>query len=371
MKNKLLSILMSLIIVSLILSACGQPEKEVDNIPTTAQETSVSETTSSKTTVPETTLQTESNFEKFINPLTGLPSTSVVQNSRPVAVMINNHLDSLPQYGITQADIIYEIPVEGGITRFMAVYENYSTVPNVCSVRSCRYYFPLIANGLDAVYLHWGLDKSIAADTLKKYNIAHLDGGVVGGPLFGRDAERKKSYALEHTAYLQGNKLESVLTQYKIRTELDDNHKNKTVFTFLGEGQTINSQETASKAVLNFSKAYYSTFTYDKASGKYLKQHSGKPQIDAKSKEQLSFKNLIIFRTEIKSLKPGSVLLDVALNSGSGWYISDGKKINIKWKRENDSTPIKIFNEDGTELAVNRGNTYIALIGNDKNVSIS
>ena len=134
MKNKLLSILISLIIVSLILSACGQPEKEVDNIPTTAQETSVSETTA-----PETTLQTESNFEKFINPLTGLPSTSVVQNSRPVAVMINNHLDSLPQYGITQADIIYEIPVEGGITRFMAVYENYSTVPNVCSVRSCRY----------------------------------------------------------------------------------------------------------------------------------------------------------------------------------------------------------------------------------------
>ena len=102
-----------------------------------------------------------------------------------------------------------------------------------------------------------------------------------------------------------------------------------------------------------------------------MKQHSGKPQIDAKSKEQLSFKNLIILRTEIKSLKPGSVLLDVGLNSGTGWYISDGKRINIKWKRENDSTPIRIFNEDETELVINRGNSYIAIIGNDKNVSIS
>lgn len=374
MKKKIFTMLLSLMIASSVLCSCGAPEKEVDNILTTAQETSMSETTTlppETTPPPETTLQTESNFDKLINPLTGLPSTSVVQNSRPVAVMINNHLESLPQYGISRADIIYEIPVEGGITRFMAVYENYSTVPNVCSVRSCRYYFPLISKGLDAVYLHWGLDKSIAADTLKKYNIDHLDGGVVGSPLFGRDAQRKKSYALEHTAYLQGNNLESVLKQYKIRTELDDSHKNKTVFKFLDDGQAINSDKTATKTVLNFSNAYYSTFTYDETSGKYLKLHSGKPQIDAKSKEQLSFKNLIILRTEIKSLKPGSVLLDVALNSGSGWYISDGKRINIKWKRENDSTPIRIFNEDETELAINRGNSYIALIGNDKNVSIS
>ncbi len=71
--------------------------------------------------------------------------------------MINNIKASLPQYGIDSADIIYELPVEGGITRLMGIYADYTNVPYICSVRSCRYYYPIIAHGMDAFYCHWGI----------------------------------------------------------------------------------------------------------------------------------------------------------------------------------------------------------------------
>ena len=85
------------------------------------------------------------------NPLTGeYGFNENAVGKRPVAVMVSNIKAALPQYGIDEADIVYELPVEGGITRLMAIYADYTNVPDVCSVRSCRYYYPLIAYGMDA-----------------------------------------------------------------------------------------------------------------------------------------------------------------------------------------------------------------------------
>ena len=79
-----------------------------------------------------------SEAEKTVNFLTGVEG-DMSPLARPVAVTVNNLEASLPQYGISGADIIMEFPVEGGITRLMALYGNYGSVPEVCSVRSCRY----------------------------------------------------------------------------------------------------------------------------------------------------------------------------------------------------------------------------------------
>ena len=74
------------------------------------------------------------------NLLTGLGDlTDGAIGKRPVAVMVNNVQDAMPQYGVAKADIIYEVPVEGDVTRLMALYADYTTVPKICAVRSCRY----------------------------------------------------------------------------------------------------------------------------------------------------------------------------------------------------------------------------------------
>ena len=83
-----------------------------------------------------------------VNLLTGLNDlTESAIGKRPVAVMVNNVEKALPQYGIAQADIIFEMVVEGNQTRFMAMYGDYTQVPKICSIRSARKYFPAMSEG--------------------------------------------------------------------------------------------------------------------------------------------------------------------------------------------------------------------------------
>ena len=94
----------------------------------------------------------EADKEAFGNEnlLTGVADlTDAAIGKRPVAVMVNNVEAAMPQYGVAEADIIFEIPVEGDKTRFMAMYGDYTQVPQVCSVRSCRAYFPAFSQGFD------------------------------------------------------------------------------------------------------------------------------------------------------------------------------------------------------------------------------
>lgn len=327
-------------------------------------------TTTEETTTEQTTLQTESNFNEFIDPLTGEISSSSLINSRPIAVMINNHKDSLPQYGIADADIMFEIPVEGGITRMMAIYQNYETVKRVCSVRSSRYYFAELSQGFDAVYLHWGLDMSLAKATLENNNIDHFDGGIVGAPIFGRDPERLKTYSKEHTAYLEGENLKSVLDQYHTRTDIKDELKNKTYFNFYSDDEPFISDKQAQSVRLNFSKSYFSDLKYDETTKKYLKFHSGSAQIDSNTREQLAYTNVLVLNTSITQPYVNTQLLNVDLSGGTGLYFSEGKLTPISWTKGDVNSPIKLYNVDASELKINKGNTYIGIIGYDKVVSV-
>ena len=96
------------------------------------------------------------------NPLTGEGGYSDEEvSNRPVAVMINNHPNSYPQYNIGQADVLFEVVVEHDLTRFLAIFADYANVPYLVSVRSYRYYFPAISIGFDAFYIHWGEDTTM------------------------------------------------------------------------------------------------------------------------------------------------------------------------------------------------------------------
>ena len=95
--------------------------------------------------------------------------------NRPVAVMTENTHVTLPQYGIGNADIIYECPVEGGITRLMTIYQDYASLKKVGNVRSCRLYYVYFAKEFQAVYFHAGESK-YALDVLNSSFIDHVDG---------------------------------------------------------------------------------------------------------------------------------------------------------------------------------------------------
>ena len=173
------------------------------------------------------------------NLLTGLGDLSEgAIGKRPVAVMVNNVEKAMPQYGVGQADLIFEIPVEGDATRFMAMYGDYTKVPKVCPIRSCRYYFPALSQGFDAFYVNWGIDDTIA-EYLEALDLDQIEGITNTGGLFGRDQDKlNQGYALEHTGFFDGTKLASYIEAQGLRTDLKEDKKGA-AFQFYGMEEQV------------------------------------------------------------------------------------------------------------------------------------
>lgn len=298
------------------------------------------------------------------NLLTGLVDLSdEAIGKRPVAVMINNVEDALPQYGIAQADVIFEIPVEADLTRMMALYGDYTKVPQICSVRSCRKYFPVFSTGFDAVYVHWGMDSSIL-EYVNSLDLTRYDGMANTGGLYGRDQDRLNSgYSLEHTSYFDGTKLPETMERRGERTDLKDEKKGS-AFLFNGADEQIKPEgEECLKVNVNFGKAL-ATLTYDASTNTYLKDINGNAQVDGKTGAQLAFTNVFVLETSIgiDPINDVHKLIDWKGSEDSvGYYISNGAVQKIHWSKASEEDYLKFYNEDGQELSINRGKSYIAV----------
>lgn len=344
--------LLVLIVISLMMTGCGKQENEDSGAKVSAQAGSLFY-------MPELD---EIPIPDNQNLLTGWADLSEQAiGKRPVAVMVNNVEDALPQYGISQADIIFELPVEGDLTRLMAVYADYTQVPDICAIRSCRYYYPAIAKGFDAFYVHWGIDPSVTS-YVAGIQPDKYDGMSNAGGLFGRDSARRSAgYSLEHTGYFKGTQFASVVDASGDRTELKDAKKG-TAFKFADYGQLVTPTGGACNTVSIRFGACNSKFTYNAETNTYYKYMNGHTHVDGKTGEQLSFTNVFVLETSI------SVRDDVGhkkLNwqgsgSSKGYYISNGCVQEIRWSQAAESSYLKFYDVNGNELEINRGKSYIA-----------
>ena len=339
-------------------SAASEPEATATAAPTAEAESSAAESAAEPTEAP-------SMEPANVNLLTGLPTlTDGAIGKRPVAVMVNNVDAALPQYGISAADLIFELPVEYDLTRLMAVYGDYTQIPEVCSIRSCRYYYPILAVGFDAIYVNWGMNESVARPTVNSMDIDQYDGDEYGlGDCFGRDKARYESgYAWEHTGVFHGPNFPSILEKDKVRTDLKED-KTGTAFNFVEmDKNAAPNGEDVQKVRVDFG-ANYSVFTYDEENHEYLKSFKDSPHMDGISKEQLKFENVIVLETEIKPYPGDEVIKYVDWEGGEnakGYYISEGKMVPITWSKAGMYDPLKFFDANGDELQLNRGKSYIA-----------
>lgn len=359
MKNRLKKVLLfsMMILLTFAFTACGKKADadtetmEIETETETQAETEVVE-------MPET--------PGSINLLTGLPTlTDEAIGKRPVAVMVNNVKAAFPQYGVAQADIIFEIPVEGGETRFMAMFGDYTQVPKVCSVRSCRMYFPEYSEGFDAVYVNWGMSEAIRP-YVKSLNLTNYDGTFNTGKLFDRDADRRAAgKALEHTGYFNGPGLPEAMEKAGDRTDIEADKKD-TAFKFYAAEEVVKPTGVAcTEAEIDYGAAD-ATFTYDEETNTYLKQHNGKAQMDGVTGTQLAFTNVLVLETEIGQ-HPNGTHRDVKWgNGGTGYYISNGMAQEIKWSKGGVESRIRLYDKDGKELTINAGKSYIGISYFDK-----
>ena len=163
--------------------------------------------------IAATATPTPTPYNGPINPLSGMPTDAETAAQRPVSVMLNNLKQALPQLGQSQADIIYEVVAEGGITRMLGVFQSVEDVGMIGSIRSARSYYIELAMGHDALFIHAGGSEDAYAD-LGKWEVDYFD--AVRGPYLGktpesnmmwRDDDRRRENGYEHSVVATGTSI--------------------------------------------------------------------------------------------------------------------------------------------------------------------
>ena len=355
------------LIMAIGCTSCGKKNIEQSDVSSGTTTAAVTNATEAAAPAEEEPAQTEAAKKKAkktvkkenYNQLTGLYDVAdSAKGKRPCAVMVNNIEASLPQYGIYDADILFEIVAEGGITRLMAIYADESDIPNVCSIRSARYYYMLFAQSFDAVYLHWGSDPKVCRPMFTELDIDHID-GMSDTVIFDRDYDRMNYYDMEHTGYLNGSAVMGDIESYGYRTEIKDGYES--IFSFYDEF-TKPAGDECTKAVITLSDWYYSQFDYDKKSKTYKKLHNGSKHMDIGKDKQLEFTNLLFLDVpEIKEINEDSHIVGFDMDGGSGYLITAGKKKSINWRKDGDFGKLIITDDNGSPVEMNVGKTYIAV----------
>ncbi len=284
--------------------------------------------------------------------------------SRPYAVMINNINIARPlQSGLQDAYLIYEIIVEGGISRYMALFMDAKT-ERIGSIRSSRHYFLDYALENDAIYVHHGQSPQAQRD----FSVLGVDRVVVDNTKTGwRDTSLNVSS--EHTLFTSIDKLNNGLGS--LRTT-----RNKNLLLDYSAEELDLSKISDSKENCKISIAYSAGtkvyYEYDNENKYYLRSTEIGKHVDYVTKEQYHFKNIIAYQVGNSTINDGENKGRQEINnigSGTGYYFSNGYVIPIKWKKGTRKDQTEYMYMDGTKLKVNDGNTFIQIVPNSGSVS--
>ena len=309
-------------------------------------------------------LYTKEEYEKF-------------KDRRPLAVMVNNHVQARPQFGLSKADIVYEAVAEGGITRLMPIFHS-QDAEKVGSVRSARVHFIDIAAEYYAWYAHWGgayaptlpdgtKDYSVTnpkADSYQHINdvgIASLDQNWLGSSAYYRDNSR--GVALEHTGYTS---TVALWREGPKRYPEEGWTKFYKFDTWKFKDDAIPTERGSVKEfTFNFwdNPDFEVTWRYDREKNSYVRYQGGNKQIDALTNEELRAKNVIVqFVKETPANDKKNHLLYDIVGSGVAKVFRDGKVINATWKKPSIRGRTKYFDELGSEVVFNRGQIWVEIV---------
>lgn len=273
-------------------------------------------------------------------------------NDRPIAVMIDNHSGAWPQAGLQKAYMVYEIIVEGGETRLMALFKGVN-VENVGPVRSARHYFLDYAMENDAIYAHFGQSPQAESD-IKKYSINDINGIAEDGITFWRT----KNKVAPHNALTSTEKLLTSAKNKKFRTT----SSKESVLNYVTDEVNLVDGQEAGTVVIPHSTLQTVKYEYDEENKVYKRYARNKAQTDMETKEPITTKNIIItfcdnYTLADKENKDRQGLRNIG--EFNGYYITNGKAVKIKCiKNERDEKTI-YQDLDGNEIKVNDGNTFV------------
>lgn len=305
-------------------------------------------------TAPDQQITAEAQVSSY---LTGESVPVSIGRRRPVAVMLGNCRDGAPQSGISRAGVIYEAPVEGGITRLMAIIEDYDSLEKLGSVRSCRDYYLFYAKEFDAVYAHFG--QSVYALTyLQNHQFDNLNGLNLDGNIYFRTSDRKAP----HNAYLSGSALVQGIEQFQYRQEYDEDYHGHYQFAPDGTETLLADAATANVVKLDNFTYNHPWFEYDSSSKKYRRFQFGEAHVDELTGEQLECDNIILQYSSWSNYDKNGYLNINTVSGGSGKYITRGKAVDIRWEKDSPWGITHYYDSEEKEIQLNQGKTWVAII---------
>jgi len=293
-------------------------------------------------------------------PLTGAPSPTGSVPQRPaLAIKIDNYPEARPQSGLDDADIVFEEPVEGGITRFVAVFQC-QEASSVGPIRSARAVDAQILDQLShPIFIHAGgiepVISILQGSPLKDFNILDLPSIIQLNP------ERVAPYST-YTSTTDGWDLEP-----------SDTTPPSPLFTY---GPNPPAGTAVSSVHIPFSGTSDETWTWSASAGKWMLAYSGQPAMLADG-SQISTTNIVVQMVkvtygpwvenaqgalEVQSQMTGSGVLDV---------FRDGEEISGTWQRSSLTSPATLVASDGSIIPLSPGPTWVEIVPDTITVTAS
>ena len=268
------------------------------------------------------------------------------------------------QSGLQDAYMVYELMVEGGITRYLALFLD-QTTERIGSIRSARHYYLDYEIENDAIYVHHGYSPQ-AREDWSKLGVDRIE--VNESTTGWRDKSASKTY--EFTLFTNIEKLGKGI-QSK-RTEINKD----LLLNYSVDNIDISQMEgaiPANKVDIKYSSNTTTNYEYDTDNNIYLRSVNNKSQNDYVTGKQLTVKNIIVYKVKYSNIQgdnKGRQTID-NVGNGTGYYISNGYAVPITWKKDSRSSATIYKYNNGKEIQVNDGNTFIQIMPDNQTLAIS
>lgn len=368
---------------SLLLFGCGKDAEETAQpiVEPIVEAQPVSEEESEEQVEEAEDLDTPPAEGMVRSPLTNEWIDGDLEDARPIAVMSPNDSNALPHYNFSKADILYECPVEGGITRSMAVFKDWEDLDRIGNVRSSRDYFIYWALEWDSIYVHFGgpfyIDELIEKESTNNITgCSYGDGGKVG--LYENAFYRATDRSAPQNAYTSAEGINNAIDKFGYSKTYREDYYVADHFKFASENEpnTLEDYSDAFTATeIDLAKAYpinKTSFTYNSEDGLYYRYMYGKADTDAaNNNQQLAFKNVLVQFAyyEVRDQK-GYLAFQVHDSTRDGYYFTNGKAIHVTWEKSTDYGPTKYYDDNGNEIEINTGKTMICIVKDGDTINV-
>lgn len=273
---------------------------------------------------------------------------------RPIAVMIDNNKSAMPQGGLNDAYMVYEIIVEGGESRLMALFKGVK-LDKIGSVRSSRHYFLDYALENDAIYVHFGWSPQAESD-IKNLRINNINGISESNTNFWRVKDKKAP----HNVATSTDKILSMAKEKKYKTTSNTS----SILKYTIDEVNLENGTNAQNITIPYSDSNIVKWSYNQETKKYERYSKAEKQKDWSTGETVTFKNIIVEFIANTTLNDGENKGRQNVNtvgSKDGYYITNGKTIPIKCEKTSRSTKTKYKDLNGNEIDINDGNTFVQI----------